>query len=421
MQVLARWVVAFLVISVLAMFFLPWQQSAKGTGRVVSFVPQERQQTVMAPVKGIVAMVTPGLREGDKVKEGDVILELQPAVENLEDQLLSQKADLATKLETAKVKIEVYERQVEVLSSARDSAVDAADEMVKSAIAKFEAKKKLVPGYEAKKLQVQLNFDRQQNLQKVGAASPKDIESLRKDLDVAISDLASVLLEVEAADREVASKRFEREQKLSEAESKVESARAYEQQAIGEEATINKEIRDLEIKLAELKQQTIRAPRDGTIFRLPIFERGQTVKEGEPLFTIIPETEDLAVEMWINGNDAPLVHLQDHVRLQFEGWPAAQFAGWPSVAIGTFGGEVVAIDQTDDGLGKFRIQVRPTEEFAWPDKRYLRQGVRANAWVMLGRVTIGYEIWRRINGFPQSIPTKESEEKQEPKPKLKIG
>ena len=35
--------------------------------------------------------------------------------------------------------------------------------------------------------------------------------------------------------------------------------------------------------------------------------------------------------------------------------------------------------------------------------RFLRQGVRVNGWVLLGQVTLGYELWRIFNGFPPLI------------------
>ena len=56
-----------------------------------------------------------------------------------------------------------------------------------------------------------------------------------------------------------------------------------------------------------------------------------------------------------------------------------------------------------DGKGRFRILVKPTDEEPWPAERFLRQGVRANGWVMLDRVTLGYEIWRQLNGFPPAL------------------
>ncbi len=194
------------------------------------------------------------------------------------------------------------------------------------------------------------------------------------------------------------------------------------EEALGQVATTRKEMKDVEIKLSELDRMVIEAPRDGNIFRMPVFERGQLLKEGDTLFAIVPDTTDRAVELWISGNDTPLVRVGDHVRLQFEGWPAVQFAGWPSVAVGTFGGRVVSIDATDDGTGSFRTLVKPDKGQPWPSAQFLRQGVRANGWVMLRRVSLGFEIWRKLNGFPPVIskdePMKDKGKQEKTKVKL---
>ena len=99
----------------------------------------------------------------------------------------------------------------------------------------------------------------------------------------------------------------------------------------------------------------------------------------------------------------PLIQPGQHVRLQFEGWPAVQFSGWPSAAIGTFGAKVQNVDSLVMEDGKFRIiaiedQLLETDE--WPDYRFLRQGGRVKGWVLLNKVTLGYEWWRKLNGFP---------------------
>ncbi|MCU0873592.1 MAG: HlyD family secretion protein [Pirellulaceae bacterium] len=149
---LANGLVVLLVLATGAMLFLPWQQSARGTGKVVAYVPQERQQTVSSPAKGVVAHLSEGLVEGAKVKKGDFILEIQPTAANLVEQLKSQLQDLKAKLATAQTKVEVYEQNIEDFAAARDFAVQAAQEMVKGAQAKLEAKQGVVPGYEAKEL-----------------------------------------------------------------------------------------------------------------------------------------------------------------------------------------------------------------------------------------------------------------------------
>ncbi|MEM9412602.1 MAG: toxin secretion protein, partial [Planctomycetota bacterium] len=100
--------------------------------------------------------------------------------------------------------------------------------------------------------------------------------------------------------------------------------------------------------------------------------------------------------------------------------PAVQFAGWPSVAVGTFSGLVATVDATDNGKGEFRILVTPNsaDDQAWPSDRYLRQGVRANGWVMLRQVSLGYEIWRQLNGFPVIVSDEEPKKDKIKTPKL---
>jgi len=170
-----------------------------------------------------------------------------------------------------------------------------------------------------------------------------------------------------------------------------------------EEANASAELARIDVRLARQLTQSVQAPVDGTILRVVSGQGAQIVKQGQILAVLVPDTGSRVVEVWLNGNDIPLVSEGDHVRLQFEGWPAIQFSGWPSVAVGTFGGVVSLLDAVDNGEGQFRILVSPDPAQPWPETRFLRQGVRAQGWVLLNQVTLGFELWRRFNGFPPSI------------------
>jgi multidrug resistance efflux pump len=401
---LAFWVAVCLVFVIGGLLWLPWQQSAQGAGRVIAFSPLERPQPILAPTKGIIVDVPVDLVEGTRVAKGTRLLTIQPTAADMEQQLERQAEDLRQKLGATEQMVKVYTANIEGYEAARDFAVQAADEAVAAAEAKLRGKREEVASYEAKELQAKRNFERQSELYRQGIKPLKEIEKLEQELQSAQADLKAVKEAVKSAQSDLENKKAERDQKRSEAQTKVESARGILQKSIGDAATIRKDMRDVELKQATLSRMYVSAPRDGVVHRLPLVEGGQTVKEGDYLLTIVPETSELAVEMTVVGNDLPLVRVGNHVRLQFEGWPSLQFSGWPQVAVGTFGGEVAVVDPTDDGSGVFRVLIKPDPtDRPWPDEKYLRQGLRANGWIMLGTVPVGYEIWRRINGFPPSV------------------
>ena len=419
----ARWLAKVLLfglfISIFAMALLPWQQTSRGTGQVVAYAPQERQQTVQSPIEGIVARIADGLVEGVEVKKGDFLLEVSPFAGNMVQQLKSQLNDLQTKVDTANVKSEAYGQNVTGFAEALEFAMSAATEMVSAANAKLISKQRQLSAYDAKELQARLNHERQLSLFEKGLKPAKEIEKLRKDWDISRADLESIRQDISGLQNELKAKQEGLEEKRRVAQTKIDYARAMQQDALGLAATARKDMADVEIKLEQMERATIVAPRDGTVFRLSVNERGATVKKNDPLLTIVPNVTQKAVELYVYGNDMPLVQLGQEVRLQFEGWPAVQFAGWPSVAVGTFSGIVATLDATDNGKGEFRILVTPSEtEQEWPTDRYLRQGVRANGWVMLRRVSLGYEIWRQLNGFPVILSESAPKKKGSKPPKL---
>ncbi len=415
----AKTMLAGLIMSIFAIAFLPWQQTSRGTGQVVAYVPQERQQDIKAPAKGVIVDIADGLVEGSRVKKGDFILEIQPFAANMAEQLRGQLNELKIKEETANVKAEAYGQNVVGFAEAGDFTVQAAKELLAAAVAKLESKQKQEIAYKAKELQARLNYRRQFELYEIGSKSEKEAEKYRKEWDVTKAELEAVQKDIIALQNELYAKQNELEEKRRVALTKIDYARALQQDALGSAATIRKEIRELETKINEMKRFKVTAPRDGTIFRLNVNELGDTVKEGDSLMTVVPNASRKAVELWIYGNDMPLVQVGQEVRLQFEGWPAVQFAGWPSVAIGTFSGRVITVDATDNGKGEFRILIVPTgSSQEWPSDRYLRQGVRVNGWVMLRRVSLGYEIWRQLNGFPVIVSDEEPGKQKSKPPKV---
>ena len=99
---LAKALFILMLICIVLMGVAPWQQTSRGTGEVVAYVPQERQQTVKSPIKGVVARVSDTVVEGSYVERGQFIVEIQPNAANLVEQKQAQLQDLKAKLATEK-------------------------------------------------------------------------------------------------------------------------------------------------------------------------------------------------------------------------------------------------------------------------------------------------------------------------------
>lgn len=418
-----RFTIGLLVVGLISMIFVPWQQTARGTGRVVALDPQERPQTQTSPYEGIVKVVQAGLREGSYVRRGEIIMELEPFAADAVAQLESQINQLQLKLESSKTNLELARLNISTQQQSGQSLIDSLEREVEAARKKWEQQQREVEVLESEYAQKTYESRQAEELYPKGLISEQELLKKRNDQTQAFSKLnkgEAMVLEffasLSAKEDQVESKRQEIYIKNREAETK-------EQDEIQKLATTQKDLTDLLTKRGELDRLTITAPRDGYLAQVFGLEGSNTVKKGDQLFTVVPDTTSLAVEIRITGRDMPLVHKGDKVRLQFEGWPAVQFVGWPSTAIGTFGGEIKALSPTDDSKGYFSALVVPDQqnpaEPDWPDNRYLRQGVRANGWVLLKQVPLGYEIWRLLNGFPPIVAEDEPKDSAKPgTPKL---
>ena len=134
------------------------------------------------------------------------------------------------------------------------------------------------------------------------------------------------------------------------------------------------------------------------------------VKEGEMIVEIVPAGKQLAVELFVEPMDLPLINTGQKVRFVFDGFPAIVFSGWPSNSFGTFGGKVVAVETAAGNEGMFRVLVtEDTTDKPWPAQ--LRIGGGANGIALLKNVPIYYELWRNINGFPPEYYSVKEEKK----------
>ncbi len=395
----------------------PWQQTISGTGRVSAFAPADRQQTVDSPVSGKIVRWL--VKEGAKVKAGEVLVEIADVDPDLLQRLRQQREASAAKLSAKEDEVKAYRLQIENLKSTKDLQVATAQYRLDAARQRTRSAGESLASAQATLDTASKQTERLGRLLSDGLVSRRDFEIAERDGTIAQRSFTSAKAALDAALAEQRATEAEIGRISTDAQARIDSAMATKEKVLSEVEDSRSSLLKSEIDLSRQRAQAVTAPRDGTVLRLLVNPQGDLIRLGEGLLILVPDANVRAVELWVDGNDAALITPNRLARLQFEGWPALQFVGWPEVAVGTFGGKVAFIDASDDGKGKFRLIVVPDEaDRPWPSDRFLRQGVRVKAWVLLNRVTMAYELWRQLNAFPPLL-TPESPNMELAKQKLK--
>jgi membrane fusion protein, adhesin transport system len=413
-RVVSRLLIGAFALTGIVLYVTPWQQASTGSGRVVAYAPEERRQNVDAPIDGRVLRWF--VSEGAIVKQGDPIVDLSDNDPEILVKLRTERDAVAQRLDMARARARSLEARIDSLQFSRVSGLEAAESRVRMAAQRVVAAEQALSLAEATLTTAKLNIERQKTLTEQGLTSKRQLELTELEELRAMTEVERARAALVAAQSERTALESDRVKIGNDATASINDASASMAAAEAEVANSSAELARIELRLARQSAQWVTAPRDGTILRIVANGHvGEIVKAGDLLAVLVPEAGARAVELWVPGNDMPLIQQGAIARVQFEGWPAIQFSGWPSIAVGTFAGRVDFVDSHDDGAGKFRVLIVPEKGSKWPNASYLRQGVRTQGWVQLGQVRLGYELWRQFNGFPPSLP-KAPETGQDVKP-----
>lgn len=413
-KTLAKWLLGIGAVFFLGLF-LPWQQNIRGKGEVTAFSPANRPQTVQSAIAGRIDRWY--VREGQFLEAGDTILTLTEIKDEYFDpQLLmrleEQIAAKENSIESKRDKAQALRQQIVALKEGRDVKLRQARNKLQQSKYKLASDSIDFESEKVRFANFKNQFERNKNLYEAG--------------NIALTKFQ----EIESKYQEARMKVVSAENKLLESRTEVVNARVEINGTAADYADkINKSESDLNATLSELydaeaylsqmrnkysntkirtAQYQLVAPQSGYLVKSIKPGIGETIKEGEPVATIMPTNPDMAVEFYVQAMDVALISAGRKTRIEFDGWPALQFSGWPSVSVGTFGGIVKVIDRVDSKGGYFRVLIVPDpEDEEWPEQ--IRMGSGAKGWVMLDNVPVWYEIWRQLNGFPPSLY-------EEPKP-----
>ena len=401
-RVVSRWLLG-IIVTLIVIMFLPWQQNVQGDGTVTALNPSDRPQNLTTRIDGRIEVWY--VSEGQFVKKGDSIARIS---EIKEDYLNPNVLPLAQQQQRAKEsaigeklnKAAALEVQVSQLQAQREFKL----RQTRSKIEQYRA--------EVRQAVLEDSIARDQLRRRerlfgdsLGLVSVNELQAFQVRVQAAAAKLVEKQQVLAITETDLLGIPAEYGEKIAKSQSDRAATLADVSEGRSDVAKLKDKVGSLTVRNGFY---LIEAPQDGYVVRAARAGQGEIVKAGDAIITLQPARPRKAVELFVKPMDVALLKPGRHVRVFFDGWPALQISGWPQVAVGTFGASVAVIDQFPGKGGKFRVLLvaDTTHDAQWPEQ--LRLGTGAEGWAMLDNVTVGWEIWRQLNGFPLSINPSEA-------------
>lgn len=410
-----------IMLFLIVMLFLPWTQNIKADGDVTTLFQEQRPQEINSPISG--KIVKWWVKEGDVVKKGDTILQISEIKEeyldpNLVGRTQQQVNSKKDAIQFYKGKINTTGSQISALNQARDLKLAQIDNKTLQLKSKLNADRAELEAAENSYELAKDQYERQQKMFNDGLVSQTQLQ--QRNMAYQNAQAKKIMLQNKLAQtqQEFISLNIEQNSVQQDYTEKISKTEGERFQSLTQIAAGEGDVAKLENQVSNYTIRNgmyiITAPQDGQIIQAKKAGIGEILKDGERITVIVPSKINYVVEMFVKPIDLPLINTGQKVRFMFDGFPAIVFSGWPDGSYGTFGGKVVAYENSINANGMFRVLVaEDTSDRKWPAQLKIGSGAKGIA--LLKDVPIWYELWRNINGFPadyyKSTPAKNKTEK----------
>jgi HlyD family secretion protein len=401
-----------ILVGVLVIGLGGWASTAQISGALIaqgSIVVDTNVKKVQHPTGGVVGELF--VRDGDHVKAGDVLLRLDETV---------TRANLAI---VNKGLVEFYARKAR-LAAERDGAdTMAVPPEVAGRLDEPDVKEALASERKLFELRHQDRLGQKQQLQERITQLQQQITGLAaqqsaKDKGIALTEqeLQGVrdlwqknlvqLNRLTSLQRDEARLEGERGQIIAQAAEVKGKIAEIQLQIIQVEQDLSsdvaKELREIDSKIGEyverkitaedqLKRTDIRAPQDGTVFQSTANTVGGVIAAGDPIMLIVPESDNLTVEVRVDPKDIDQIQLGQIVVLRF-----TSFNVRTTPEIDGTVSRIAADTSTDQRTGQSYYLVRiamPVQELKRLGDVKLTPGMPVEAFVQTGdRTMLSYLI-----------------------------
>jgi multidrug resistance efflux pump len=395
-----------ILIGLVVILFLPWTQNIRAKGNVTTLYQEGRPQELNTIIAGRVMKWK--VKEGDFVKKGDTILQLGEVKPEYFDPKLLERTQ--QQINAKQMAIDAYEQkantantQIGALESARELKLNQLEIKTRQLLLKQLSDSNDVVAVNNEWQIAKRQIESAKTMLDSGVIALIDFERRKATYQNAIAKKVSAENKLLQTKQELQAIKVEINFTIQEYADKIAKAQGERYGSMSNMSSGAADVSKLENLYSnyDIRNQLyyITAPQNGQVTKAKKAGIGEMVKEGEMLVEIVPEKAQLAVELYIDPMDLPLINIGQPIRFIFDGYPAIVFSGWPAASYGTFSGIISAIERSTSDNGKFRIlAVENKQEKPWPAQ--LRIGGGASGIALLKNVSIGYELWRNINGFP---------------------
>jgi len=244
------WIFTFLLlITIIGIMFLPWQQSVKGEGVLIAYQPEKRPFYIYAPISGFVKRYH--IKEDRFVKKGRVIAEMIDLDENYIKRLRKIQAKTEEQIKMTEETIDILQEKIRITKEKRQIGIQIYNnkiEKIKNKIESLKVKKiSLEKNFEITKN----NYDRIKKLYEEGIESKRKLELEENKLVKAEADLRNTNIEINIENQNLEITLNEKEKFLREMNNKILSI---EKQLAEAKVKLNKYIKEYQKASSQLSR-----------------------------------------------------------------------------------------------------------------------------------------------------------------------
>jgi adhesin transport system membrane fusion protein len=402
-RILAWFVMAFIAILVGWSFFAQLEQVSVAQGEVK---PQSKLKVIQHLEGGLIQRLF--VQEGDIVKEGDPLLQLELAITNINKEEIQVRLD-ALVLQRARLQSEAFarplqfpeaeaKRRPDLVRTEREtfeartrefsSVIGGVNEQLRQrelAVAEYQATRK------AKHADLALSRERLAISEKLlkDSLTPR-VEHLRQQSEVEKLDGELMTLE-QSIPRAVAALGEAREKAREE---RAKFARRAQEELQQVEVNYARTVELLSEATDQRKRTLITSPIDGVVKNMRFVTLGGVVKPGDPIMEIVPTGDQLVIEAKLNPTDRGYVEVGQAAKVKITTYDFVRY--------GTLEGKVTLIsaDSNSDPKGElyFRVIVETDKSYLGDDPKTLQitPGMQATVDIHTGQRSVAFYLMKPV-------------------------